>query len=35
MVSGYRFKIDHVVDIAHEEGKLTITIAKEQRFEGL
>jgi len=29
------FKIGHVVDIAHEDGKLTITIAKEQRFEGL
>lgn len=28
------FRSGHVVDIACEEGKLTITISKDQRFEG-
>lgn len=27
------FRAGHVVDIAYEDGRLTITIAKEQRFE--
>lgn len=27
------FRAGHVVDIAYEDGKLTVTIAKEQRFE--
>lgn len=29
------FQIGHVVDIACEKGKLTITIAREQKYEQL
>ena len=29
------FRSGHVVDVTYGEGKIIITIAKEQRFEGL
>ncbi|MFZ2782876.1 MAG: SymE family type I addiction module toxin [Sediminibacterium sp.] len=29
------FRAGHVIDIVCEDGKLTVTIAKEQRFEGV